>query len=268
MAGSIFNPQVRSAQIDLAQFLALVLALLISALPLVAAKASDDVIRLAVIDDLTGPTSARGDKVRPLFENYAKATNAKGGITVGQKSYKIEVLIYDAAGSPPKAAAAMVEAVQKDRVALAVCPHLACVEPAERAKTPLIFTPGKSNGLSHNETNTFLIWVPSPSDFVQQSNLAIKTLHEALTHATEPTPEKITAALRDVKIASDFGEVRFDKVGNNIGKAAYRFRPDTAGCSNSCGKTCPSNCGQVTCDKSGDNQCCSIRGMPRPNGHD
>jgi hypothetical protein len=269
MAGSTFNPRRRSAQVDVAWPLALASVLLVSALSPAAAQASDDVIRIAVIDDLSGPTHARGDQVRPLFEDYAKKANANGGIRIGQKSYKVELLMYDAAGAPEKAAVAMEKALQKDRVAVAVCPHFACVSPAERAKTPLILTPGKSAGLSNSETNTFLIWAPSSSDFAQQTNLAIKTLDEALTHTAEPTREKITASLRDVKIASDFGEVQFDKRGNNTGKAVYPFRPDTAGCSDSCARnSCPSNCGQRPCSKSGENQCCSICGMPRPNGHD
>jgi ABC-type branched-subunit amino acid transport system substrate-binding protein len=117
MVGSTFNPPRRSAQIDLAWPLALALALFVSALSLAHAQASDDVIRIAVIEDLSGPTRARGDQVRPLFEDFAKVTNANGGIRVGQKSYKIELIVYDTEGKEPNAAAAMEKAAQADRVA-------------------------------------------------------------------------------------------------------------------------------------------------------
>jgi ABC-type branched-subunit amino acid transport system substrate-binding protein len=268
MATPTFTSQHQGTQIKVDWSIGLVLTLFISALLLIAAQARDNVIRIAVVDDFSGLNHVRGDRVSLLFDNYATEANAKGGIKVGHDLYKIELIKYDAGSDPGRAAAKMQEAVQRDQAAVAVCSHLSCVQAAEQTKTPLILTAAKSARLSHGETNTFLIWTPSPGDFELQANLAIKTLHEALTHAAEPTPEKITTALRDVDFSSGLGRVHFDKSGNNLGTAAYPFRPDTAGCTNSCGSSCPSNCGQTPCTKSGGNECCSICGMPRPEGND
>jgi ABC-type branched-subunit amino acid transport system substrate-binding protein len=263
MATPIFTSRHQGTQIKVAWSSGLALILSISALLLVAAQASDNITRIAIIDDFSGPSRKRGDQLRHLFDDYAKATNEKGGISVGHELYKIELIVRDTGGSRSAAAAKMNEAVLKDNAAVAVCSYISCAQAAEQTKTPLILTAAGSTHLSHGETNTFLIWAPSTDDFERQTNLAIKTLHEALAHAAEPTPEKITAALRDLKFTSDLGEVHFGN--NNLGKAVYPFRPNTYGCGDSCGSSCPSNCGQTSCTKSDGNKCCSICGMPRPN---
>ena len=268
MATSTFASQHQGTQTKVAWSVGLVLTLCILASLLIAAQARDNVIRIAVVDDFSGRNRARGDRVSLLFDNYATEANAKGGIKVGRELYKIELITYDAASDPGRAAAKMQEAALKDQAAVAICSHLSCVQRAEETKTPLILTAAKSARLSHGETNTFLIWTPSPDDFELQANLAIKTLDEALTHAAEPTREKITTALRDLDFSTGLGRVHFDKSGNNLGTAVYSFRPDAAGCTNSCGSSCPSNCGQTPCTQSSGNLCCSICGMPRPEGND
>ena len=162
------------------------------------------------------------------------------------------------------AALKMTTASVVDRAIVAVCSYPICAQRAEQTKTPLILT-AASVVLSNGESSTFLIRAPSPEDFLKQTGLAIKTLHEALVRVAEPTPEKLTATLGRLDFVSELGAVRFDKSGNNVGQVAYPFRPDAAGCTSSCGSTCPSNCGQTSCTKSGGNECCSICGMPRPN---
>ena len=241
------------------------LILFISALLPVAAQPSDSLIRIALIDDFSGLGRERGDQVRVLFENYVKATNEKGGLTVGSRTYKIELIRYDTGSSSAAAAhELMSRAAEVDRAIVAVCRSFGCAQVANETNTPLILT-ASSMILPQRASNTFLIRAPSQQDFAKQTSLAIETLHKALITASEPTREKVTVALRSLKFVSELGEVRFDESGNNIGQVTYPFRPDGAGCTNSCGSTCPSNCGGTSCTKSGPNQCCSICGMPRPN---
>ncbi len=230
----------------------------------VGAQPSDNVIQVALIYDFSGVHKDQSNQVRALFENSFNATNTRGGLVVGSKTYKIQVVVYDTESRPDVAAVKMRSAVEHDKVNVAVCSNYACAQPAEETKTPLILT-GTSAGLSHGESNTFLIKAPGPEALVKQSGLALKTLNEALVGADELTPEKITASLRKLNFAIDLGAVHFDKAGNNVGLVAYPFNPGASGCTSSCGTTCPSNCGSTSCSKSGGNECCSICGMPRPN---
>ncbi len=230
----------------------------------VGAQPSDNVIQVALIYDFSGVHKDQSNQVRrALFENSFNATNIRG-LVVGSKTYKIQVVVYDTESRPDVAAVRMRSAVEHDKVNVAVCSDYACAQPAEETKTPLILT-GTSAGLSHGESNTFLIKAPGPEALVKQSGLALETLNRALVRADGFTPEKITVSLRKLDFAGDLGAVRFDKAGNNVGLVAYPFNPGASGCTSSCGSTCPSNCGNNSCSKSNGNECCSICGMPRPN---
>src|SRR5260370_1179889 len=184
-----------------------------------ASAQSDDVIKIAVIDALSGPSADRGKQVTDLYKRYIEATNAAGGISIGQRKYKIEGRFEDSEGNPMKAANAAAKAIAHDAVAV-ICPDPGCIGPAERTKTPLILTFGGWS-LSEKVSNTFLINAPSRDDFETQTKLAIKTLHQALTQSQQPTSEKIADARRKVEIRDSLGAVRFDKSGNNAGCVSY-----------------------------------------------
>jgi ABC-type branched-subunit amino acid transport system substrate-binding protein len=228
------------------------------------AQPSDNIIRVALIEDFSGARQERGNQVRALFDNYARTTNNGGGLAVGPRTYEIQLITYDAGSKVDMAAVQMARAAEFDKATVVVCSYYVCASKAEETKTPLILT-ASSVVLSKGNSNTFLIRAPSQDDSIKQAGLAVKALHQALVRSVEPTSEKITATLRRLDFSSELGSVRFDESGNNVGLVAYPFRPDAAGCTSSCGSTCPSNCGQTSCTKTGGNECCSICGMPRPN---
>ena len=245
--------------------LALLAASLVIATATTNAQA-DDIIKIAVIDDLSGPFADRGKRVTDLFKEYFTATNNAGGVSIGQRKYKIEGFFRDSQGHPANAAAAARQVTESDKVAVVICSNLGCVTPAEETKTPLILTYGGWS-LSGKESSTFLINAPTRDDFETQVKLAIQTLHQALTRSYQPTPDKIMDALRKVDITDSLGAVRFDKSGNNAGRVSYPFRKISGinqSCSKSCAATCPKDCGQTTCSKDGNDQCCNVCGMPRP----
>jgi ABC-type branched-subunit amino acid transport system substrate-binding protein len=244
----------------------LAFALLASFVTAVTANAQGaDVIKVAVVDDLSGPYADRGKLVTDMYKKYIEDTNAAGGISVGQRKYKIEGRFEDSAGNPKNAAAATEKAISNDAVVV-LCPDLGCMGPAERTKTPLILTFGGWS-ISQKVSSTFLINAPTRDDFEMQAKLAIKTLHTALSKSQQPTPENITDALRKVDITDSLGAVHFDKSGNNAGRVTYPFRKISGinqSCSKSCASTCPKDCGQTACSKDGTDQCCNVCGMPRP----
>ena len=258
---SLTSPRLRR-KIKARLVVGIALISLASALPPLQAQPADNILRIGLVEDLSGATKEGGSRVRALFENYAQTTNARGGIDVGKRSYKIQVIVYDAGGSPMKAHESMRRATESDKVVVAVCPYITCMHVAEETKTPLILTESSRN-LSKEQPTTFLVRAPTPDNFAD--SLIIKTLDEALKQASEPTSARVAEALRSLKIEGALGEVRFDKSGNNVGLVAFPFRPDGAGCTNSCAKDCPSNCGKNKCSKSDGNECCSICGRPQPN---
>ena len=72
------------------KILGLVLLAVFVEVAFVPAKAvSDDVIKVAVIDALSGPFADRGKRATDLYKEYFAATNAAGGVSVGQRKYKI-----------------------------------------------------------------------------------------------------------------------------------------------------------------------------------
>ncbi|SCB32471.1 substrate-binding protein [Bradyrhizobium yuanmingense] len=230
-----------------------------------AAQSSDDRIKIAIIEDLSGPLGERGQKAVAAYQEAFKRSWPNGYVSVGSSTFKLETITYDAGGKPDVAAMYTRLAIQNERVAVVFSPHISSISIANDAKVPLILTSANPNlVLDKAEASTFYIRAPSTDDFGKQIKLAVRTLHDAMKLAPEPSSEKLIRALRDVQVTAELDQIRFDKFGNNTGRVVYRFRPDAAGCSDSCGTTCPTNCGDTACSKSGGNECCSICGMPRP----
>ncbi len=71
----------------------------LAALALVAAfsttAAAQQVLRIGSVSPLTGPGAAWGLAIEGGARIAADEVNAKGGLTVGGKTYKIEVIPYD-----------------------------------------------------------------------------------------------------------------------------------------------------------------------------
>ena len=262
MATSSLTSPLFGRKIKVWSVIGIALISIVSALLPSVAQPTDNIIKIALVEDLSGAFREHGVRLNAVFEDYAKTTNKNGGIRVGGKSYLIQLITYDAGGQEKQAYVSMERATQRDKVTVAVCPYAICARLAEETKTPLILTQSSRN-LSKDQPTTFLVRAPTPDNFAD--SLIIKTLDEALKQASEPTPAKIAEAFRSLRIESSLGEVRFDKSGNNVGLVAFPFRPDAAGCTNSCAKDCPSNCGKNKCSKSDGNECCSICGRPQPN---
>jgi branched-chain amino acid transport system substrate-binding protein len=106
---------------------------------------SADVIKVGWFGSLTGDTAVWGQSelntIKMLFEDY----NAKGGIKVGNKTYKIEVIGYDDKGDGNEAVNVVKRLTSQDHVNAIIGPNASGeaipVGPvAEAAKTPIIAT--------------------------------------------------------------------------------------------------------------------------------
>lgn len=64
---------------------------------------SQDIIRVGAPLPLTGPLSPEGVKQKQGYDLWAETANAKGGIKVDGKTYKVEVVYVDYASNTPRA---------------------------------------------------------------------------------------------------------------------------------------------------------------------
>lgn len=109
------------------------------------AKESGDVIKIGWLGALTGDQAVWGNNelntVKMLFDEY----NAKGGIMVGGKAYKLQVIGYDSKGDPQEAVNVTRRLTGQDRVVAILGPNasgsaIPMAPILEQAKVPGIAT--------------------------------------------------------------------------------------------------------------------------------
>jgi branched-chain amino acid transport system substrate-binding protein len=92
-------------------------ALAITALSLSASAASaEDVIRFGAPLPLTGPLAPEGIKQKEGYDLWAEQANKAGGITVGGKKYKVEIVYSDYQSNTPRAVQTTEQMITQDNV--------------------------------------------------------------------------------------------------------------------------------------------------------
>ncbi|HEY5530454.1 MAG TPA: ABC transporter substrate-binding protein [Candidatus Anoxymicrobiaceae bacterium] len=98
----------------------LALLLLVVALP---GCGGPSVAKIGLIEEITGSMPAVGKSGETAARLAVKKINDAGGIEVGGKKYKIELVVEDSASEPTKAAAAATKLIEKDGVLAIVGPN-------------------------------------------------------------------------------------------------------------------------------------------------
>ena len=91
-------------------------AILASAFVTSKTAAAQDVIRIGAPLPLTGPLSPEGTKQQRGYNLWAETANAKGGIKVGGKTYKVEIVFVDYASNTPRAVQSAERLITEDKV--------------------------------------------------------------------------------------------------------------------------------------------------------
>lgn len=78
--------------------------------------AAQDVIRIGAPLPLTGPLSPEGLKQQRGYDLWAETVNAAGGITAGDKTYRVEIVYVDYASNTPRAVQTAERLITEDRV--------------------------------------------------------------------------------------------------------------------------------------------------------
>lgn len=109
----------------------------------------EDTIRIGAIVELTGELPAVGASSRNAAELAVSEVNAAGGITVGGKPYKVELIVEDNAAKPDQSAAAANKLITQDNVLAIVGPNasLGAIPASEiaEANQTLLITPWSTN---------------------------------------------------------------------------------------------------------------------------
>ena len=77
---------------------------------------AEDVIKVGAPLPLTGPLSPEGIKQQQGYNLWAETANAKGGIKVGGKTYKVELVYADYASNTPRAVQTAERLITEDKV--------------------------------------------------------------------------------------------------------------------------------------------------------
>src|SRR3979409_52968 len=80
------------------------------------AASADDVIRFGAPLPITGPLAPEAVKQRPGYDLWAGKANKAGGITVGGKKYKVEIVYADYQSNTPRAVQTTEQMITQDKV--------------------------------------------------------------------------------------------------------------------------------------------------------
>ncbi|HEX9584141.1 MAG TPA: ABC transporter substrate-binding protein, partial [Gammaproteobacteria bacterium] len=116
------------------------------------AKVEGDTIILGSAISLTGKYSTNGIHAKNGYDLAVERINAKGGVTVGGKSYKLRVVYYDDESTPARGAQLVERLIKQDDVKYMLGPYSSGLTKAvapvtEKYKIPMVEAEGASRSL-------------------------------------------------------------------------------------------------------------------------
>jgi branched-chain amino acid transport system substrate-binding protein len=132
------------------------------------AKVEGDTIILGSALSITGKYSSNGIDTQNGYELAVKKINEMGGVTVGGKSYKLEIKYYDDESTPARTAQLLERLIEQDGVKYILGPYssattIAAAPVTEKYKVPMIEAEGASRAL-FNKGYKYLFAVLSTSE--------------------------------------------------------------------------------------------------------
>ncbi|HUD51321.1 amino acid ABC transporter substrate-binding protein [Parvibaculum sp.] len=170
------------------------------------AHAADaDTIRLGAAVSLTGKYSSNGVYTRNGYDLAAKLINEKGGVEVGGKSYKLEIVYYDDESTPARGAQLAERLIQQDGVKYLLGPYSSGLTEAmapvtEKYGVPMVEANGAAVSL-FRKGYKYLFAVLSTTDQYLQPAVQL-----AAGRADDPTKLKIAMAFENDPFSQDVRE--------------------------------------------------------------
>ncbi len=84
---------------------------------------SAEVLKLGAAVSFTGKYAKEGDLLKKGYELWKDTVNAKGGIKIGGKTYKVEIIYYDDQSNPKRAAKLVEKLITEDKVKFILGPY-------------------------------------------------------------------------------------------------------------------------------------------------
>src|ERR1700720_4131797 len=78
--------------------------------------AADDVVRFGAPLPLTGPLAPEGIKQQQGYDLWAEQANKAGGISIGGKKYKVEIVYADYQSNTPRAVQTTEQMITQDNI--------------------------------------------------------------------------------------------------------------------------------------------------------
>ncbi len=130
-------------------------------------SSSNSVLVFGAPVSLTGATSHEGQDTLNGYQLWAKAVNAHGGITVGGKTYTVQIKYYDDGSSPTKSAQLTQQLITTDKVNFLLGPYgtpatLQDETIAEQYQVPMVEGNGAASSI-FSQNNKYIFGVLSPA---------------------------------------------------------------------------------------------------------
>lgn len=170
------------------------------------AKVEGDTIILGAVVSLTGKYTTAGNHTKRGYDFGVKRINAKGGIKVGKKNYKLKVIYYDDESAPARGARLAERLIQQDGVKFMLGPYSsglteAIAQITEKYKVPMVEGNGASLSL-FRKGYKYLFAVLSTSDYYLREAINLAAQH-ARSKGRNPSSLKIAIAVEDDPFSND-----------------------------------------------------------------
>lgn len=173
------------------------------------ARAADDVITLGAAISLTGKYSTNGMNTRDGYMLAADRVNAAGGVKVGDKHYRIEVVFYDDESTPARAVQLAERLIRQDGVQFLLGPYgsgltKAMAPVTEKYGVPMVEGNGASISL-FNKGYRYLFAVLSTSDQYLKSAITLAA-EQAQKDGRDPASLRLAGIFENDPFSQDIRE--------------------------------------------------------------
>lgn len=173
------------------------------------AKVEGDTIILGAAVSLTGKYTTAGNHTKRGYDLAVKTINAKGGVKVGGKTYKLKVIYYDDESTPARGAQLAERLIKQDGVRFMLGPYSSGLTKAiapvtEKYKIPMVEGNGASRSL-FTKGYKYLFAVLSTSDYYLREaiNLAAQ---QAEASGRKASSLKVAVAVENDPFSKDVRE--------------------------------------------------------------
>tara|TARA_B100000315_G_scaffold254386_1_gene295347 strand:+ start:7976 stop:9178 length:1203 start_codon:yes stop_codon:yes gene_type:complete len=187
------------------------MALSTAAVALLAATPADarvdgDIITLGAALSLTGKYTTAGNHTKKGYELAIKSINAKGGVKVGGKSYKLKMKFYDDESNPARGAQLAERLIKQDGIKFMLGPYSSGLTKAiapvtEKHKIPMVEGNGSSRSL-FNKGYKYLFAVLSTANQYLEEAIPMAAEY-AKMKGKKPSSVKIAMAFENDPFSQD-----------------------------------------------------------------